>query len=385
MVPKQYPNLRFVSIEMPYKGVVFYNKIFITIDHNQKKAKLIKIIKEEKGNKKTKHLNQKIYSDRSSFEDFKSDLESLSNDLILINLEDLYSKGTSTDYFIVFQNLNGEYEKNTYIFNKETNECIDQDGFGTIGSGAGYSEPDSFQTTPEGIVERYNERISELIDYKKLDLKKLKNDKDKDLNTNDFYDSDCPLFQIFWYKNIFQNFRLITAELKEDGSILVNKLLITIDLFQNKTKFAKIDIKVFEGDRKRHLTQKIYKQKCTLKKFQKEIEAYNEGFKILSANDIFSKPPSTDVFIVAQNDRGNIKRYVYIYDKETNECFEESLERIDDDYVTFDSKIESIPIDLAEKFKDKVYGLAEHLIEVPIDEPDDENCDEEEGEEEDNN
>jgi hypothetical protein len=30
-------NLRFVSLEMPYKGVVFYNKIFITIDHNQKK------------------------------------------------------------------------------------------------------------------------------------------------------------------------------------------------------------------------------------------------------------------------------------------------------------------------------------------------------------
>ena len=55
---------------------------------------MIKIKKEEKGNKKTKHLNQKIYSDRSSFEDFKSDLDSLSNDLILINLEDLYSKGS---------------------------------------------------------------------------------------------------------------------------------------------------------------------------------------------------------------------------------------------------------------------------------------------------
>ena len=78
-------NFRFVSIGMPYKGIVFYDKIFITIDHNQKKAKLIKIKKEEKGNKKTKHLIQKIYNDRSSFEDFQSDLETLSNDLTLIN------------------------------------------------------------------------------------------------------------------------------------------------------------------------------------------------------------------------------------------------------------------------------------------------------------
>jgi len=218
-----------------------------------------------------------------------------------------------------------------------------------------------------------------------LDLKKLKNDKDKDLNTNDFYDDDCPLFQIFWYKNIFQNFRLITAELKEDGTILINKLFITIDLFQNKTKYAKIEIKAFEGDTKRHLTQKIYKYKCTLKKFQKEIEAYNENFKILPENDIFSKPPSKDVYIVAQNNKGNIKRYVYIYDKETYECFEESLEGADDDfYATSNSTTEKIPMDLAEKVKDKIFDLVECINEESRDEPYDENCDEEEGEEENN-
>ena len=224
-----------------------------------------------------------------------------------------------------------------------------------------------------------------MIDYKKLDLKKLKNDKDKDLNTNDFYDDDCPLFQIFWYKNIFQNFRLITAELKEDGTILINKLFITIDLFQNKTKYAKIEIKAFEGDTKRHLTQKIYKYKCTLKKFQKEIEAYNENFKILPENDIFSKPPSKDVYIVAQNNKGNIKRYVYIYDKETYECFEESLEGADDDfYATSNSTTEKKPMDLAEKVKDKIFDLVECINEESRDEPYDENCDEEEGEEENN-
>ena len=368
---------------MPYKGIVFYNKLFITIDHNQKKAKLIKIEKEEKGNNKKKHLIQKIYCDRSSFEDFQSDLEVISNDLNIIDLEDLYSKGPSTDCFIVFQNLNGEYEKNTYIFDKETNNCIDEDGFGFIGSGGGSSGPDSYSATPEEIVERYKKRISELIDYKKLDLKKLdKNkDNDKDLNTTDFYDDVCPLFQIFWYKNIFQNFRLITSELKKDGTILINKLFITIDFFQNKTKFAKIDIKVIEGDIKRHLTQKIFKQKYSLKKFQKDIESYEKDFKILSENDIFSKTPLTDVFIVAQNIRGNIKRFVYIYDKETYECFEQSLEGTtneSDDYFTSDSTMEKIPKVLAEEINDKILKLIEG-----IDEERDENYyGEEEGAEE---
>jgi hypothetical protein len=186
---KNIQNFRFVSIGMPYKGIVFYDKLFITIDHNQKKAKLIKIEKEEKGNKTKKHLIQKIYSDRSTFEDFDSDLEAISNDLTIIDLEDLYSKGPSTDCFIVFQNLNGEYEQNIYKFDKETSNCIDEDGFGSIGSGGGSSGTDSYPTTPEEIVERYNKRISELIDYKKLNLKKLDENKvnDKDLNTTDFF------------------------------------------------------------------------------------------------------------------------------------------------------------------------------------------------------
>ena len=359
-------NLRFVSIGMPYKGLVFYDKLFITIDHNKKRAKLIKIEKEEKGKSKKKHLIQKIYNDRSSFEDFYSDLEALSNDLTIINLEDLYSKGPSTDCFIVFQNLNGEYELDTYLFDKETNNCIDDYGFGNIGSDGGSSKPDPYPTTPEEIVEKYNEKISELIDYKKLDLKKLAKDKntDKDLNTADFYDSDYPEFQIFWYKNIFQNFRLITAKKEEDGTVLFHKIFITIDFFQNKTKFAKIEINSSEGDIKRHLTQKIYKEKCTLKKFQKDIEAYDKDFKILD-NDIFSKPPSTDIFIVAQNIRGNIKRNLYIYDKETYKCFEESLEGPDDDYFTSDSTMEKMPITLAEEFKDKILGLEEDLDEEP--------------------
>lgn len=302
---------------------------------------MVKIEKEEKGKSKKKHLIQKIYSDRISFEDFESDLKAISYDLNIIDLEDLYSKGPSTDYFIVFRNLNGEYIQSSYLFDKKTNTCSKEIQDGIIGSSGGGSTPDSFPSTPENIVKSYMEDISKYIDYKNLDLKILDKYKDEDLNVSDFYESDFPLFQIFWYKNIFQNFRLITAALKEDGKILINRLFITIDFYKNQTKFVKMEANCNGDDIKRHLTQKIYKQKCSLKQFQKDIESYNKDFGVLLKNDIFSNHPSKDLFIVAQNKRGNIRKYSYTYDKETNKCSEESLIGGKADY--FDMDMENIP------------------------------------------
>jgi len=358
---KNIQNFRFVSIGMPYKGLVFYDKLFITIDHDQKKAKLVKIEKEEKGKSKKKHLIQKIYSDRISFEDFESDLKAISYDLNIIDLEDLYSKGPSTDYFIVFRNLNGEYIQSSYLFDKKTNTCSKEIQDGIIGSSGGGSTPDSFPSTPENIVKSYMEDISKYIDYKNLDLKILDKYKDEDLNVSDFYESDFPLFQAFWYKNIFQNFRLITAALKEDGKILINRLFITIDFYKNQTKFVKMEANCNGDDIKRHLTQKIYKQKCSLKQFQKDIESYNKDFGILLKNDIFSNHPSKDLFIVAQNKRGNIRKYSYTYDKETNKCSEESLIGSKTDY--FDMDMENIPKALAGIINEKVMELVEDINE----------------------
>ena len=72
---------------------------------------------------------------------------------------------------------------------------------------------------------------------------------------------------------------------------------------------------------------------------------------------------------MAQNIRGNIKRNLYIYDKETYKCFEESLEGTDDDYFTSDSTMEKMPKTLAEEFKDKILGLEEDLDEdIDLDE-----------------
>ena len=165
----------------------------------------------------------------------------------------------------------------------------------------------------------------------------------------------------FWHKTFLQNFRLITRTVKEGGLIGINiiiKIFITIDHIQNITKFIKIEIIQSENDSKFHLTQKMHREKCNFKTFQKEIEAYDNYFKVLTSDDIFSMPLNKDVFIVANNYKGKIKRCAYIYDKNTFLCTIDSFEGGCSSKVTNKKKVK----ELNTEFEKKVYEYIEDDI-----------------------
>jgi len=358
-------NFRLVGMGITCSGMVLYDKILITIDHSQNKAKFVKIYKKEREYReyyRKKNLIQKDYTNVTSLKDFESDLELIANDYAIKNLNDLYSKDPSTDIYIAAYNVDGRYQTHSYIFNKQNNHCIETDDEGVLfildEDFDDIKSQESTKTPPE-IIRDYQQKIKELVDVKKFDLKRIADE--TDIEINEFPDLEYSNLHAFWHKNFLQNFRLITRTVKEGGLIginIINKIFITIDHIQNITKFIIIEIIQSENDSKFHLTQKMYREKCNFKTFQKEIEAYNNYFKVLTSDDIFAMPSHKDILIVANNYKGKIKRCAYIYDKNTFLCTIDSFEENYSSKATNKKKVK----ELNTEFEKKVYEYIEDDI-----------------------
>lgn len=322
-------------IQIIHKGLILIEKIFITIDHSKNITKFVKIETEIKNNNKNNHLIQKIYRKKCSFEKFKDYIDEYQFDCQIQPYFETLSKYPTKDNFIVSRKIQAFFETYQIIYNKDTYQCrfFDCSGDMEAQSGSGSSpEDDTITKQPEEVVNFYNKDLSKLLDYqnKVLELK----DTDKDIDTIVFKDYDYRIFTPFWQKNFIHSLRLVMKKISKDETIKLERLYITIDYSQNKTKYLKIENEVKGENEKKHLIQKIYKEKCSLEKFKSDIKKYQSDFQILTGKDMLSNPPSIDIYILSENNKGSIKRTAYLYDKENKECKIEVLEGENGNFMT---------------------------------------------------
>ena len=170
-------NIRKTIIEKTADGALKINKLYITMDHQKKKAKVIKIEKEENGDNKKQHLTQKIFNEDCKIEKFKADIEN-SNEEFQIDSKQIFSNAKNTDIYIVSQKVNNKINRFTFIYHKD-NASINI--FSFSGTKFAYSTSNSSTSNrgPEEVVDAFNEQASKYLCYKKETIK-LIDDQDYD-------------------------------------------------------------------------------------------------------------------------------------------------------------------------------------------------------------
>ena len=147
----------------------------------------------------------------------------------------------------------------------------------------------------------------------KIDKSENKNtSSNSDIDTTDFNEDKYPVFQSNFYEKYIQDIRKTSIEKTSEGAITLNKIYITIDHNQKKTKIIKISIEEKNNEIKKHLTQKILNEVCFLEKFKEDLTG--DGLEI-KPNEIFSKTKTTDIYIMGYNFDGNISKFTFYYDK----------------------------------------------------------------------
>ena len=250
-------NIRFVTLGVVNK-VILYEKLFITINLNQRTAKVVKIYKEELGKNKKKRLVQKIHRDVNSLEDLIDDIEEYTKDYDFMHY-DMTGEHKGKDAYLAAQNINDHIKYKFIYYDKKNNYATFDELEGEKGKG-GSGGNSSVDEEPEEVVKTFNKLISEIVDFKNQKITYVDNDKDIDKdNFDDFYPSP---FQSFWQKNFYQNFA-VQSRFFDDNKREEIKLdvYITIDNLHNKTKFIKKETIVTEEGEKQHAIQKIYRQK----------------------------------------------------------------------------------------------------------------------------
>ena len=178
---KYIQNLRKITIMKGPDGVKKIEKLYITMDHNKKKAKVIKIEKEENGDNKKQHLNQKILNEDCTLQKFKADVEKGKDDF-RIESKDIFSKSATTDIYIYAQNVDNYIIRIYLFYFKDTAELK---MFQFQGNKFSYSTSNRSLTNlgPEEIVEKFNEFTSSFLEYRKQTFSLID---DQDYDENDF-------------------------------------------------------------------------------------------------------------------------------------------------------------------------------------------------------
>jgi hypothetical protein len=312
-------NIRFVTLGVVNK-VILNEKLFITINLDKRTAKVVKIYKEEFGSNKKKRLIQKIHTDVSSLEDLVDDIEEYTKDYDFMHY-DMTGEFNGKDAYLAAQNINNHIKYKFIYYDKENDYATYSDSEGEKG-GEHTGGLTSMDRDPEEVVKDFNKLISEIVDIKNQNIKYV--DKDKDIDKDNFEDFYPKPFQSFWQKKFYQNFAIETRLFDENKREEIRlELYITIDKFNNKTKFVKKETILNEEGKKDHAIQKIYRQKKTMEQFKSEMEYLDKNFHIFVPG-MFSPPK--DIFIIALNDNGVINRCMSIFDKETNNYEMNSIE-----------------------------------------------------------
>ncbi len=347
-------NLRLIAILIVNKGFILIEKIFITIDHSKNITKFVKIETEIKGKNKNNHLIQKIYNKKCPFEQFKEYMDGYELDCGINAYYKTLSENPTTDNFIISQNIQGKFKTYQYIYYKDTYQCRFEDVEGGMDGQMGSQPDDPIEKSPENIVEIYNKKISEFLNYEKeiLELK----DPDKDIDTTDYEDYDYPIFSPFWHNNFIHSLKLLMMKTSKDGTINLDRIYITIDYSQNKTKVLKMQSEIKDGKENKHLVQKIYKDKCSFEKFKSDLEKYQSDFQIL-VKGMFSYPPSIDIYIISENNKGAIKRNAYLYDKENRICNIHTLEGENGNFSSTFSSEEKQFREMYQKYKEETQDI----------------------------
>ena len=170
-------NIRKTIIEKTADGTLKINKLYITMDHQKKKAKVIKIEKEENGDNKKKHLIQKIFNEDCKIEKFRDDIEN-SNEEFQIDTKQIFSNANNTDIYIVSQKVNNYINRFSFFYNKSRSDI---NIYEFQGNKMSYSTSNQSMSNrgPEEVIEAYNEQASQYLDYKKQIIK-LIDDQDYD-------------------------------------------------------------------------------------------------------------------------------------------------------------------------------------------------------------
>ena len=154
-------NIKKFLIEKDKDGTVKTHKIYIVLNYNEKKTKIIEIEKEEKAENKKKHLVQHIIKE-CSLEKVKPNLEKY-NKIYGIDTKELLKLPKGTDSFIKAQIINGKITKIHYKYEKSNQKLSMFKYEGTLMS---YSNSSSNMSglSPEDVVEEYNKNKSQFLD-----------------------------------------------------------------------------------------------------------------------------------------------------------------------------------------------------------------------------
>ena len=174
-------NIRKIIIEKTEDGILKINKLYITMDHQKKKAKVVKIEKEENGDNKKQHLSQKIFNEDCNIEKFKAEIEN-SNEEFKIDTNQIFSNAKNTDIYIVSQKVNNYITRFSYFYYKDN---ANVNIFSFQGNNMSYSTSNKTKTNlgPEEVVDTYNEFASNYLDYRKQSIKLID---DADYDEEDF-------------------------------------------------------------------------------------------------------------------------------------------------------------------------------------------------------
>ena len=145
-----------------------------------------------------------------------------------------------------------------------------------------------------------------------------KNEENKHIiiDTDNFIETDYPIFSPDFYSKKHKNIQKVYTELIVDNYTdiyKIHKIFITIDFQKNLSTVTEIE-KVIGNETKLHLTKQEFKG-CRINKMRPFIEKYNSIFNII-CSDWLTSTPTTDIFIKSEkNDKNEIKTLCMFYEK----------------------------------------------------------------------
>ena len=136
------------------------------------------------------------------------------------------------------------------------------------------------------------------------------------IDSDDFIETDYPIFYPDFYSKKYKNIQKVYTEITKANNELVfkiHKIFITLNFKQNISTVVEIE-KEFHKGIKKHLIKQEFKE-CSMEQMRQFIEKYNSSFDIDSSN-WFKSTPTTDIFIRSEkNEKNKIKTLSMFYEK----------------------------------------------------------------------
>ena len=134
----------------------------------------------------------------------------------------------------------------------------------------------------------------------KPNKKRMKNGIDDHIkiDTDDFIETDYPIFYPDFYSKKYKNIQKVYTEIATvnyEQVFKVYKIFITLNFLQNISNVVEIEKEFNKGIVTKHLKKQEFKE-CTMEQMREFIEKYNSLFDIDSSS-WFKSTPTTDIFI----------------------------------------------------------------------------------------